>query len=50
MDEIVNMKKKNGKLPLHAMKLHMASGGIAPFILNLGTRLRYVISLMPQSP
>jgi hypothetical protein len=33
--------KKNGKFfPLHAMKAYKGSRGIAPLIINLGTRWR----------
>jgi hypothetical protein len=32
----------------HSMKAYSASGGIAPRILNLGTRWRWVVSFTPQ--
>jgi hypothetical protein len=35
-------------LPLHAMKAYVVSEGMAPLILNLGTRWRWVVSLTPQ--
>jgi len=30
------------------MKTNLGSGGIAPHILDLGNRWRYVVSFMPQ--
>jgi hypothetical protein len=33
----------------HAMNMYWVSGGIAPCILNLGTRWRWVACFMPQS-
>jgi hypothetical protein len=46
-------KKVKVKLSLsltkhHAMKTYWGSGGIAPFILDLGTRWRSVISFTPR--
>jgi len=32
------------------MKVYWASGGIAPRILTLGTRLRWVVSFTPRPP
>jgi len=32
----------------HAMKAYWASGGTAPYILNLGTRYRWVVSFRPR--
>jgi len=43
---------KNGKgkvVAIHAIKIYRVSGGIAPLILNLGTRRRRVVGLTPRS-
>jgi hypothetical protein len=32
------------------MKAYLGSGGIAPLILNLGTRWKWVVSFTPQPP
>jgi len=45
------MNKYNNKgkvVPVHAMKIYRRSRGIAPLILNLGTRLRWVVNFTPQ--
>jgi hypothetical protein len=33
---------------VHAVKAYKESRGIAPFIVNCGTRLRQVVSITPQ--
>jgi len=35
-------------LNYHAIKTYWVSGGIAPRILNLGTRWSWVVSFMPR--
>ena len=36
--------------PIHAIKVYRWSRGIAPLILNLGTRWRWVFTFTPQPP
>jgi hypothetical protein len=40
---------KGKVIPVHAMKAYRRSRGIAPRILNLGTRWTSVLSFRPQS-
>jgi hypothetical protein len=35
-------------VPIHAMKAHRGSGGIAPLILDLGTKWRSAVNLTPR--
>jgi hypothetical protein len=39
--------RKNAKFSIHVMKACRGNGAIAPFILNLSSRLRSVVSLIP---
>jgi len=41
-----DVSKGKGKVPVHAMKAYKGNIYIAPFILNLGTGWRWVVSLM----
>ena len=42
-------RKWKGKgFPFHAMKPRKSTGGIAPPILNLGTRLRWAVNITPR--
>jgi hypothetical protein len=41
-----DVSRGRGKVPVHAMKAYKGSTYIAPFILNLGMRWKWVISLM----
>ena len=40
------MKGKVG--PMHAIMVYMKSGGVASFLLNLDSRRKSVVSLMPR--
>jgi len=40
-----NAYKARHLVPLHTMKAYKGNGGIAPIILNLSTRWRWVVSL-----
>jgi len=41
--------RKNVKFSIHVMKACRGNGAVAPFILNLGPRLRSVVNLTPWS-
>jgi hypothetical protein len=41
-------KLKGKVVPLHAMKSYSGRRGIAPFILNLGSRWRLVVNFTPR--
>jgi len=43
----VILKGNSNVVPFHAMEAFTRSGGIAPLILNLGTRWSPVINFMP---
>jgi hypothetical protein len=44
----MNTRGNKKVLPLHAMKAYTGSTGIAPLILNLGTRRMWVVGFMIQ--
>jgi hypothetical protein len=46
---MVKVKVKSALTKHHAMKAYWESGGIAPRILDLGTRWRWVVSFTPPS-
>lgn len=41
-----DVSKGKGKVPMHAMKAYKGNTYIAPFILNLGTIWKCVVSFM----
>jgi len=44
----INKDKKGNIVPLHATNVYKEKEGIAPIILNLGTRHRCVVNFTPQ--
>jgi hypothetical protein len=47
-DLLGKVKVKGKVFPVHAMRVYRGSRGIAPTILNLGTRWRWVVNFTPR--
>ena len=44
----MNWQAKSTLVPLHTMKPYRGNGGLAPLILNLGTRWRWAVNCTPR--